>query len=86
MGQEFDAPLKAVDDPMEQKCNDCVECVKICPSQAIKGTNYKNGESREERLSFEKCEAYFHKLKEKYTWDVCGMCLHICPYGKEKDF
>lgn len=76
------APLKAVDNQIQQRCNDCDECVKICPAQAIKGKNYYDGESREERFDFKRCQAYFHKMKEKYTWDVCGMCLHICPYGK----
>jgi epoxyqueuosine reductase QueG len=76
------APLNAMNNPLQQKCNDCIECVKICPAQAIKGKNYVEGESREERLDFIKCQNYFKKMKEKYTWDVCGMCLYVCPYGK----
>lgn len=76
------APLDAVDNPLEQKCNDCMECVKACPSRAIKGNNFKAGESREERFEFLKCQNYFLDLKKKYKWDVCGMCLYSCPYGK----
>ena len=76
------APVRAINNPLEQRCNNCTECVKICPAQAIKGRNYQDGENREERLDFIKCQEYFNKMKEKYTWDVCGMCLYICPYGK----
>lgn len=82
------APLKAIDNPIDQQCNDCIECVKICPSKAIKGRNFSPYEDREERLDFIKCQEYFKKMKEKYIWNVCGMCLYVCPYGKnkEKDF
>ena len=77
------APLKAVNKPIEQKCHKCIECVKICPSQALKGKNYNKNESREDRFEFQKCQNYFHEMKEKYKWDVCGMCLYVCPYGRK---
>ncbi len=79
-----DAPVRAVNNPLTQRCNDCVECVNNCPVQAIKGKNYMDGESREERFDFLKCQRYFGKMKERYTWDVCGMCLYVCPYGKNE--
>ena len=84
------APIKAINKPLQQRCNDCTECAKICPAKAIKGKNYLDGEHREERFDFKKCQDYFKRLKEKYTWDVCGMCLYVCPYGntdeKSEDF
>jgi epoxyqueuosine reductase len=79
-----DIPLRAIDSPMVQKCGDCVECVKICPSRAILGRNYIQSEEREKRFEFTKCENYFEKLKEKQEYVVCGMCLYACPYGKDK--
>ncbi len=78
------APLKAEDNPVEQKCKDCIECMRICPAQAIKGVNYKMGQPREDRLDFKKCQDYFELLEEKNKWNVCGMCLYICPFGQEK--
>lgn len=78
------APLKAVDNPGEQRCGDCTNCVVICPAQAIKGRNYVDGEGREARFDFKKCQDYFAKLKAKFPWDVCGMCLYACPQGKGK--
>jgi epoxyqueuosine reductase QueG len=60
------APLETVDDPTDQLCGECMECLEICPVKAIKGKNYQIGESREERYA------------------VCGMCLYVCPVGKNK--
>jgi epoxyqueuosine reductase len=76
------APLEGKNNPLEQQCNDCMECVKICPAQAIKGINYEAGKSREERFDFEKCQKYYKSMRESGKWDVCGMCLYICPHGK----
>ncbi len=75
------APLFSVDDPVAQRCGDCVECVKICPVQAIKGRNFEPGESREDRFDFGKCSKYFDELYTRDKWGVCGMCLYACPYG-----
>ncbi|MBN1646903.1 MAG: epoxyqueuosine reductase, partial [Spirochaetales bacterium] len=77
------APIKAVDNPTEQRCGDCTACVDICPVRAIKGPNYKAGEAREVRLDFLKCQNYFESLKKKYKWEVCGLCLYVCPYGRK---
>lgn len=78
------APLKAEDNPVEQECRECTECMEICPAQAIKGANFEMGRPREERFDFKKCQKYFDLLKEKNKWDVCGMCLYICPFGLQK--
>ena len=78
-----DAPLETVNNPLEQRCGECNECVKICPVQAIKGKNYVMGESREERIDFTKCDKYFEKLRHSRQFAVCGMCLYACPHGKK---
>jgi epoxyqueuosine reductase len=78
------APLKSNDNPMEQRCNDCRECMKICPVHAIKGNNYQADKGREDRLDFKKCRDYFIELRGKSKWAVCGMCLYICPHGRRK--
>jgi epoxyqueuosine reductase QueG len=80
------APLETVDSPMVQRCNECNACVKICPVKAIKGKNYEQGKSREERFDFIKCDNYFEYLKGKQKYYVCGMCLYVCPQGKRKSF
>jgi epoxyqueuosine reductase len=78
------APVIACDNQLKQRCNECMECVQICPVQALKGTNYEHGQKREARLNFRKCEDYFTKMKAQQTWDVCGMCLYVCPYGRSQ--
>jgi epoxyqueuosine reductase len=77
-----EAPLESTDSQIEQKCGDCQECVKICPVQAIKGNNYRPGDSREARLDFKKCFDYFEDLKKTRKYPVCGLCLYVCPHGK----
>ena len=78
------APLRKINHPIEQKCGECSKCVKICPTKAIIGKNYVDGESREERFYYEKCSSYFEKMKLSQQYSVCGMCLYICPYGKNE--
>lgn len=79
-----DAPLETVDNPVEQKCGDCNECVKICPVKAIKGKNFQPGEPREERFDFTRCQKYFDHLTNTKKYPVCGLCLYVCPHGKKK--
>jgi epoxyqueuosine reductase QueG len=77
-----EAPLEAVDNPLEQRCGDCLECTNICPMEAIKGRNFVMGEPREARFDYKKCEGYFEELKKTSKYPVCGMCLYVCPRGK----
>jgi epoxyqueuosine reductase QueG len=79
-----DAPLEAVDNPMDQHCGECMECAKICPVKAIKGKNFQMGESREKRFDFIKCHDYFEHMKANQKYAVCGMCLYVCPMGMGK--
>ncbi len=78
-----DAPLEAVDSALEQRCGTCQECRKICPAQAILGVNYVAGAPREDRFDFRKCQDHFDRLKATRTWDVCGLCLYVCPWGRK---
>jgi epoxyqueuosine reductase len=77
------APLESIDNPLEQGCEDCTECVKICPVKAIKSKNYRMGEPREERFEFKKCSDYFEHLKKSRKYPVCGLCLYACPQGRK---
>lgn len=78
-----DAPLRAVDNPIGHECGSCRSCVDICPAGAIKGRDYVQGETREERFVFTACQAYFSELeKDTSKKAVCGMCLYVCPHGR----
>jgi epoxyqueuosine reductase len=79
-----DAPLKAVDNPMKQQCEGCDACVSACPVGAITGKAFAMGESRDKRLDFQKCQAYFEEMQQTRKHAVCGMCLYACPHGRRE--
>ncbi len=78
-----DAPLHVTGDPMSEQCGTCNQCVEICPVKAFTGEPYRTGEPRETRYDASKCDRYFDWLEEKGKLSVCGMCLYICPIGRQ---
>lgn len=80
-----DAPFEENRTIMENRCGGCNQCVKACPAQALKGRNFMDGESRDLRFEFAKCEAYFEELRKAEKLAVCGMCLYACPYGTKSN-
>jgi epoxyqueuosine reductase len=79
-----DAPLAPTGVSMDQRCGNCMECVKICPAQAYTGRNFVESEPREARFYAEKCNAYLNALEASGKPRVCGLCLYVCPYGRKK--
>ena len=78
-----DAPLEPTGEPMEEKCGECDQCVKICPVNAFTGINFQSNQPREARYIARSCEKYFDEMKVNGKIAVCGMCLYICPYGRK---
>jgi len=78
-----DAPLNVTGEPMSEQCGTCNQCVEICPVKAFTGEPYRTGEPRETRYDASKCDRYFDWLEEKGKLSVCGMCLYICPIGRQ---
>jgi len=79
-----DAPLTVTGEPMAQRCGDCLECVDICPVGAFTGEPFWEQDPREVRYDAGKCDRYFDALEKKGRLPVCGMCLYVCPYGRER--
>lgn len=78
-----DAPLKATEEPMDQKCGECQECIKICPASAFTGRTFVESKPREARYNALKCQEYMKEMEKKTGRAVCGMCLYICPHGRK---
>jgi epoxyqueuosine reductase QueG len=79
-----DAPLLPTGSFTGQQCGSCRECVDICPMQAFSGEPYRLGEPREVRFAAEKCQRYFDDLEAAGRPPVCGLCLYICPNGRNR--
>ena len=80
-----DAPLEATGQPIQERCGDCCACVDICPVRGFTGRPFHTEESRESRFDAGKCDRYFFKMKEKDPETaICGLCLYVCPYGKQE--
>lgn len=82
------APLD-VDEPMKNRCGDCTACQDACPAQAIKGiktqSHYKK---RNEAMYFSRCvekvAGEFAKIPEVGV-PICGICIKVCPFGRQKN-
>jgi epoxyqueuosine reductase len=80
-----DAPLAPTGAPMEDRCGSCRECVDICPVQAFTGRAFQEDEAREARYDAATCDRYFRQMREERRGsDVCGLCVYVCPYGRER--
>ncbi len=77
-----DALSDATGEPMAERCGACCECVDICPLGAFTGQPFRADEPREARYAAHKCKGYFNAMRETSEVAVCGMCLYICPFGR----
>lgn len=78
-----DAPLKITGTPVESKCVNCNQCVEICPVNAFTGEPFRENEPREVRYNAKRCENYLYNSKNHDEWNVCGLCIYVCPHGKK---
>lgn len=78
-----DALLEA-DAPMEHSlCGDCTLCRQYCPSQAITGAEWSRGNPFVELVKLERCRGHKEIKKKTDGKPNCGLCINICPYGRE---
>ncbi|NQU54695.1 MAG: epoxyqueuosine reductase [Bacteroidetes bacterium] len=76
------APLESTGTANDNKCGECEECVTICPPKAFSGRPFNSNEEREIRYDAHKCDQYFKSMRKTNDWATCGMCVYICPYGR----
>lgn len=75
------APLKT-GSPIDTRCGNCSECVKICPVKAFTGVPFNPSEPREVRFNAHLCEDYMMKRERSLGERLCGLCVYICPHGR----
>ncbi len=81
-----DAPFICGEPVVESNCGACIECVKHCPAEAVKGPNWSAGIERGEIFDAFACRETARRLcKENFGEDVtiCGKCIVACPYTKK---
>lgn len=82
-----DMPL-IPDKPIKNRCGNCVECVKACPESAIKNiTTDSHYESRDIAIDLDKCHRRLLEFKSVPGIGnrICGICIRVCPFGKQLD-
>ncbi|UCG79464.1 MAG: epoxyqueuosine reductase [Nitrospirota bacterium] len=75
------------DGPVKNLCGKCTNCTDACPASAIKNSSTETHfASRNEAIYLKKCYEKLLEFKEipgiDYTF--CGVCIKVCPWGKEK--
>jgi len=71
------AELEPTNYEVEQVCNECLQCVKECPTNALDDweDNYTSQEGW--RMDKERC---YHKIFVKLGGNRCGICIKACPF------
>ncbi|HTY14467.1 MAG TPA: 4Fe-4S double cluster binding domain-containing protein [Methanoregulaceae archaeon] len=79
-----DATLPPTGKPMDNRCNTCMACVETCPAGAFSGRAFDKDEPREARFDTAACERYLESRRIETGVAVCGMCLWVCPHGRNQ--
>jgi epoxyqueuosine reductase len=79
-------PLKPVNAPVKKsRCGKCDLCVKICPAGAASDKLWNTEIRREDFFDPWKCRkqcAYFGRSLFDNKARICGICIAICPVGR----
>jgi epoxyqueuosine reductase QueG len=79
-----DMPLQTGTPINTSLCGDCMECVKRCPGNAIKGGLWSLGVGRDYLLDAHACKRAAVERGDALgkTEGTCGICLAVCPWTK----
>ena len=73
------AELAESDLETEIECSECLNCVEICPVDALKGGQAKYSPDEGWRIAKERC---YHQIFVKLNGKRCGLCIKACPLNK----
>ena len=73
-------------EPMAGDCGRCRACLAACPVGALHFVAYRDYPERAAALDVERCAAYLEGFRRSPAVGqaVCGLCLAVCPGGREK--
>jgi epoxyqueuosine reductase len=77
-----DAVLTAGQPVNDSGCGDCHACADACPAQAITGTTWYPGISRESLVDAQRCMDTARALTSAAFGEavsICGVCIAVCP-------
>ena len=75
-----DAPLET-GEQLTGGCEDCRECVDICPPKAFTGAPFNPSEPRDVRFRAHLCRDYTQRRANLLGEGICGLCVYVCPHG-----
>ncbi|MFC1521665.1 4Fe-4S double cluster binding domain-containing protein [Elusimicrobiota bacterium] len=78
-----DAVLDVGKPAKESKCGDCAECGWVCPGNAVKGKNWKQGLDRSEYFNAHACYGVTRRHEKQVGDLICGICIAACPWTKK---
>lgn len=80
-------PVRSISKPVEKsRCGTCNLCVDICPANAANGELWNTTVEREDFFDPFKCRkqcAEFGRLRLNDNVRICGICIAVCPIGRE---
>lgn len=80
------APLEVVCLEQKSLCGDCNVCTAACKAMAIKNIEFCEGMTREDIYDAKACSDFMKdKFKHIGRGAVCGVCMQVCPKGKQKE-
>jgi epoxyqueuosine reductase QueG len=78
-----DAPLEASRPFKRSRCGKCRLCVEHCPSNALTGKEWTRSKPYIELIKLQNCRSYKKNRKAIDGKPNCGLCINICPYGRQ---
>lgn len=80
-----DCPFPQQPEIPESICDSCRICTEACPAGAISGKEWYAGISREEIFAPDKCSNHMKRAYQHIgRGAVCGICMQVCPRGKNR--
>ena len=76
-----DLPLRAGTPVTTGRCGACRRCVDACPAGAGRDVTWQAGMAREVLYDEKACEAELDRYP--HLGGVCGVCIAVCPWGRE---